>query len=141
MKHYFELLQNGPTASAMDVVKTGSIKLHVTLRRIHSNIFAVESKKYSYSECVYVVLAVKHAMYMRPTVICVTLRRIHSNIFAVESKKYSYSECVYVVLAVKHAMYMRPTVICGLADSAIFFPHYHINGAIFELFFLKKFSF
>jgi len=44
--------------------------LNVTLRRINLTIFAVESEKYSYSECVSVVLAVQHAMRMRRTVIC-----------------------------------------------------------------------
>jgi hypothetical protein len=44
----------------------------------------------------------------------------------------TYSEYVSVALGTQHAMRMRHTVICGLPRSTIFFPHYFVNGKIFE---------
>jgi len=43
-----------------------------------------------------------------------------------------YSGCIYVALGTQHEMRMRHIVICGLSDSKIFFPHYLLNGTIFE---------
>jgi hypothetical protein len=44
----------------------------------------------------------------------------------------TYSECVFVALGMQHAMRMRHIVICGLTGCSIFFPHYLVNGTIFE---------
>ena len=41
-------------------------------------------------------------------------------------------QCVSVAIVMQHAMRMRHTVVCGLPRSTIFFPHYLINGTIFE---------
>ena len=38
----------------------------------------------------------------------------------------------FVAWSIQHAMRMRHIVSCGLPASKIFFPHYLINGAIFE---------
>jgi hypothetical protein len=54
-------------------------------------------------------------------------------IVAVEKQiNITYSECVSAALSVQHAMLMPHNVICGLSGSTIFFPHYLINGAIFQ---------
>jgi hypothetical protein len=62
----------------------------------------------------------------------VILRRVRGTIFAVEKRKYytlrrwvfliliSSKQCAYAILSF------------GVPDSAIFFPHYLINGTIFE---------
>ena len=42
----------------------------------------------------------------------------------------TYSEWVFVALVIQHAMRMCHTFICALSDST--FPHYLINGKIFE---------
>ena len=42
------------------------------------------------------------------------------------------SERVSLSLLAQHATRMRHIVICGLPRSKIFFPHYLINGTIFE---------
>jgi len=43
-----------------------------------------------------------------------------------------YCECVSVALGMQHAMPMRHVVICDLSGYTVFFPHYLINGTIFE---------
>ena len=44
----------------------------------------------------------------------------------------TYPECVSVALGIRHALRIRHTIICGLPSSVLFFPHYLINGTIFE---------
>jgi len=44
----------------------------------------------------------------------------------------TYSGCIFVALGIEHLMRLRHIVICGLHGSTIFFPHYLINGTIFE---------
>jgi len=39
---------------------------------------------------------------------------------------------VFVASVMRHAMRIRHIVICGLSRSTIFFPHFLINGAVFE---------
>jgi hypothetical protein len=38
----------------------------------------------------------------------------------------------FVALGIEHAMHMRPVIMCGLPRSAVFFPLYLMNGAIFK---------
>jgi len=44
----------------------------------------------------------------------------------------TYPEYVSVALGVRRAILMRHIVIYGLPCSTMFFPHYLINGTIFE---------
>ena len=63
----------------------------------------------------------------------VTLRRVRATIVAVEkAMNITCSECVSVSLGIQREIRMRQTVICGLPRCTIFFPHYLINGTIFE---------
>jgi hypothetical protein len=38
----------------------------------------------------------------------------------------------FVALGTQHEVRMRHTVICGQSSSTTFFPHYLINGTIFD---------
>jgi hypothetical protein len=40
--------------------------------------------------------------------------------------------CVSVALVIQHIKSMHRIIFCGLSGSAIFFPHYLINGTIFR---------
>jgi len=44
----------------------------------------------------------------------------------------TYSEFVFVALGIQRAMRMRHIVTCDLSASYLIFPHYLINGTIFE---------
>jgi hypothetical protein len=44
----------------------------------------------------------------------------------------TYCECVFVALGIELAMTRLRIAICGLSSTTIFFPHYLINGKIFE---------
>jgi len=58
------------------------------------------------------------------------MRRVRGNIIAVEKKYiFTYSESVSVALVIQHAMRMRCVTLSSLYHI---FPHYHINGMIFE---------
>jgi len=51
---------------------------------------------------------------------------------SLKAKSITHSECVFVALGIRHAMRMRHIFIYGLTSCKIFFPHYLINGKIFE---------
>jgi hypothetical protein len=42
------------------------------------------------------------------------------------------SECVSVAFGILHAPFVRHIAVCGLSVFTVFFPHYLINGTIFE---------
>jgi len=46
----------------------------------------------------------------------------------------TYPERLFVALVIQHAMRLRHIVICDLRSAPLYniFPHYLINGAIFE---------
>jgi len=44
----------------------------------------------------------------------------------------TYSESVFVILFMQCEMHMRHFIVCGFSGSKVFFPHYLINGTIFE---------
>ena len=44
----------------------------------------------------------------------------------------TYSEWVFVALGIQHSLPLRLIVVCGLSVLYIIFPHYLINGTIFE---------
>ena len=58
----------------------------------------------------------------------VILKRVHATTAAVEKHILS----VFVALGIQHAMTLRYIFICDLPGSTVFFPHYLINGTIFE---------
>ena len=39
---------------------------------------------------------------------------------------------MFIVLGIHHAMRMRRIAVCGLPGSTILFPHYLIDGTLFE---------
>jgi hypothetical protein len=49
-----------------------------------------------------------------------------------EAISVTYCECVFVALGMQHAMRMRHIAICGLPRSNNTFPHYLINGTVFQ---------
>jgi hypothetical protein len=61
----------------------------------------------------------------------VILRCFRLAIVAAEKQCVTYSECAFVALVIQDAMRMRHIAACGLSDYNIF-PHYLINGTIFE---------
>ena len=44
----------------------------------------------------------------------------------------TYSECVFVALVIRHEARRRHILVRGLSSTNMFFPHYLINGKIFE---------
>jgi len=60
----------------------------------------------------------------------ITLRRVRATTVAAEKQLgIAHSECIFVALGIKHA---TRHITCGLSCSITFFPHYLINGTIFE---------
>ena len=49
-----------------------------------------------------------------------------------EAMSVTYSESAFVTSGTQHALPMLHIVICGLPSSTTIFPHYLINGTIFE---------
>jgi len=63
----------------------------------------------------------------------VTLRRVsHYHCCGRKEISITHSKCVSVGLVIRHAKRMRRTVIRVLSRSTVLFPHYVINGTIFE---------
>jgi len=64
----------------------------------------------------------------------VTLRRVPVTIIVGKARNNTYSECVSVALFIQHAIALKPyyNVVCNLSESTAFFPHYLINGTLFE---------
>jgi hypothetical protein len=63
----------------------------------------------------------------------VTLRRVRTTVVQVEKAiKIAQLVCVFLALGIQYAMRMRHIVICGLTRPENIFPHYLINGTIFE---------
>jgi hypothetical protein len=65
-------------------------------------------------------------------VYCKTEARSHNSFCHAEATNITYSECVSVALVIQHAMRMRHVATRVLPRSTVFFPHYLINGTIFE---------
>jgi len=64
------------------------------------------------------------------------MRRVRATIAEVGKQIIiTYSECVFIALGAQHAM--RHIAVRGLPRSTSFFPHYLINGAIFQNALLK----
>jgi len=63
----------------------------------------------------------------------VTMRRVRATIrCCAKPTSITYSECVSVALCIQHAMRMRHIVTRALTPLYNIFPHYLINGTIFE---------
>jgi hypothetical protein len=61
------------------------------------------------------------------------LRRVSAaTVAVVKAMIFTYSEYVFVALRIQHAMRMRHIDICGPAQLYNIFPHYLVNGMIFE---------
>jgi len=57
----------------------------------------------------------------------------------VKEMSITYPECVFVALVIQHAMHIRRIMLSSVDCPALqyFFPHYLINGKIFEKKLLK----
>jgi hypothetical protein len=113
------------------VVSDSQFFIAVVFASVASNWF--QSKEQFYS-CTFILISLrtKSSMYLHRNIEASSCNHCCS----VKAICIAYSECVSVALVVQHALHVRHVVICGLFGLNPF-PHYLINGTIFEKEFIE----